>query len=136
VLDCGPCEAGCRGGYVWNAYITVMKQKGLVNERDYEYAGVTRKCRSTSSSKTSIYDFLMLPKNEHAMANYLKNNGTIAVAINGIFLKDYIGGVMEQKSCDANSVDHAVLLVGYHLKDKQPHWILKNSWGENWGENN
>ncbi|XP_077143518.1 cathepsin W-like isoform X1 [Ranitomeya variabilis] len=136
VLDCGPCEAGCRGAYIWDAYITVMKLQGLVNERDYEYVGVTQKCRSTTSSKTFIYDFLMLPKNEHAMANYLKNNGTIAVAINNSLLKDYVGGVIEQKSCEPYAVNHAVLLVGYHLKDKkQPHWILKNSWGEDWGEN-
>ncbi|XP_075181484.1 cathepsin W-like [Anomaloglossus baeobatrachus] len=135
VLDCGPCEAGCRGGYPWDAYITVMMQKGLVNERQYEYVGVTRRCRNTSSLKTSISDFVMLPKNEQAMASYLKNNGTIVVAINSTLLKNYGGGVIQHKSCGP-VVDHAVLLVGYYLKDKKsPHWILKNSWGQDWGEN-
>ncbi|KAM4018164.1 uncharacterized protein ACNLHF_007596 [Anomaloglossus baeobatrachus] len=77
----------------------------------------------------------MLPKNEHAMANYLKNIGTIAVAINSTLLKNYGGGVIQHKSCGP-VVDHTVLLVGYNLKDKKsPHWTLKNSWGENWGEN-
>ncbi|KAM4018163.1 cathepsin W-like [Anomaloglossus baeobatrachus] len=71
VLDCGPCEAGCRGGYVWDAYITVMKLQGLVNETQYEYVGVTRKCRNIISPKTYIYDFIMLPKNEQG-----KNSNT------------------------------------------------------------
>ncbi|XP_075181485.1 cathepsin W-like [Anomaloglossus baeobatrachus] len=136
VLDCGPCEAGCKGGYTWDAYITVMKLQGLVNETDYKYEGVTQKCRSFSRdyTKTFIYDFIMLPKNEQEMANYVKNNGTIAVAINIAPLKNYKEGVIDQKSCGPVA-DHAVLLVGYNQKDNPPHWILKNSWGEKWGEN-
>lgn len=40
-------------------------------------------------------------------------------------------------ACFDNGINHALLLVGYQLFPDQgvPYWILRNSWGSNWGNN-
>ncbi|XP_015424542.1 PREDICTED: cathepsin W isoform X2 [Myotis davidii] len=155
LLDCGRCGDGCSGGFVWDAFITVLNNSGLASEKDYPFQGAVRaKCQAKKHKKVAwIQDFIMLSDNEQRIAWYLATEGPITVTINKKLLQQYQNGVIKatQTTCDPQNVDHVVLLVGFgktksvegrqakgvpgHSRRRStPYWILKNSWGANWGE--
>ncbi|XP_036619623.1 cathepsin W [Trichosurus vulpecula] len=136
VLDCYRCGQGCEGGYVWDAFLTILNQSGLATERDYPYrAQLSRNGCQKKKKQAWIQDFLMLPKKENYMAQYLAEKGPITVTINVRLLQNYIKGVIKPThDCDPHQVDHCVLLVGFGHIHNFTYWILKNSWGSSWGE--
>ena len=51
--------------------------------------------------------------------------------------EDYISGVYTSKVCKntPDEVNHAVLAVGYGTENGLDYWLVKNSWGADWGDN-
>ena len=45
----------------------------------------------------------------------------------------YKSGVFDSPCCEA-PIDHAVLVVGYGNEGGQDFWLVKNSWGTDFGE--
>ncbi|XP_065898019.1 cathepsin L-like isoform X2 [Dysidea avara] len=86
-----------------------------------------------------VKSYISIGKNETVMLTELYQRGPLSVLINAITLQFYHKGVWDPLlACSPSDLDHAVLLVGYGtesslFKDK-PYWVIKNSWGEKWGE--
>lgn len=58
--------------------------------------------------------------------------GPIAISINASpsTFQLYSHGIYDDVACTSTTVNHAMLVVGYTPE----YWILKNWWGQNWGE--
>nr|ACX54787.2 cysteine protease [Arachis diogoi] len=137
----GACDAGCNGGLMNNAFDYILQAGGVQTEKDYPYSGRDETCKFDKSKvAATVANFSVVSLDEDQIAANLVKHGPLAVGINAIFMQTYIGGVSCPYICGKN-LDHGVLLVGYgaagyapiRFKDK-PFWIIKNSWGESWGE--
>ena len=66
----------------------------------------------------------------------LLKTGPLAIALNANKLQTYSSGIMDynESECHHWGLNHAVVLVGYGIEEEKPFWIVRNSWGKNWGE--
>lgn len=63
------------------------------------------------------------------------NDGPVSVAIEAdtYVFQSYKSGVITSSGC-GTSLDHGVLAVGYGSSSQGDYYLVKNSWGNKWGE--
>jgi cathepsin L len=141
LVDCSEDNDGCDGGLMDLAFKYVIKNGGLDTEMAYPYEGRQRRCRfrkdKVGGNETSFVDVESKMGEEHLKAA-VGTQGPVSVAIDAESdLQWYGGGIYNSHRCrnDDKHLNHGVLAVGYGKLAKQGEfWIVKNSWGENWGE--
>jgi len=129
------CNSGCGGGLMWLAMGDVITAGGIDTEAAYPYAGVDQDCAfDPKKVGAQLSNWTGLPNDEVKIAAALVTAGPVSVALNADPLMGYTSGIIDDPSCDASGMDHAVLIVGYGTENNKPYWIVKNSWGESFGE--
>nr|QBH22540.1 papain-family protein [Oldenlandia affinis] len=131
-------DQGCDGGLMDNAFNFILKNKGLAAESNYPYTGQDGTCSSKKSTPAAakITGYKDVPaNNEKALLQAVARQPvSVAIDAGGSDFQFYSGGVFSG-GC-GTMLDHGVTAVGFGADaDGTKYWLVKNSWGTDWGEN-
>jgi len=142
LMDCvndtyGRAYPTCQyGGWPAWAYKYIMDHGGYALDAQYPYIRETQECKQDIRRYADISGFIKItPGDEEEMKKIVYLNGPISVDVDARgfgYLKD---GIYEWEGCATEQGNHIVTIVGYGSQDGRDYWIIKNSWGSDWGEN-
>ena len=147
LVDCDTYDSACNGGLMEYSF-TWLQENGIMTDADYPYVGYKQSCQKDPSKyidmKVTGYKKLgsssstWSPVDEDEIKEFLYETGPLAIALNANPLQTYTGGILDKTSsqCPVSGINHAVTMVGYGHDDAsdKDYWIVKNSWGQSWGE--
>uniref|UniRef100_A0A0D3H346 Uncharacterized protein n=1 Tax=Oryza barthii TaxID=65489 RepID=A0A0D3H346_9ORYZ len=130
-------NAGCDGGLMDNAFQYIAKHGGVAASSAYPYRARQSSCKSSAASSptVTIDGYEDVPANSESALKKAVANQPVSVAIEagGSHFQFYSEGVFAGKC--GTELDHGVAAVGYGTTvDGTKYWIVRNSWGADWGE--
>jgi len=142
LVDCSgkTGNEGCNGGLMDNAFEYIKENGGLDTEQSYPYHAHNEKCHFNKKTiGATCSGFMDIESgDEDALKEAVATVGPVSIAIDvtedkfmfykeGIFVDDECTNTRE-------TLNHGVLAVGYGSNSTTDYWLVKNSWGESWGE--
>jgi cathepsin L len=140
IVDCVTACEGCDGGLMTAAFDWVIKHQdgGFMGEDDYPYHPYETTCAFDKSKvKVTIIGYKEIEEgSEKDLAAKCASQGPISIGIDASnwSFQMYSGGIYDEPSCSSYNLDHGVGCVGYGSESGTKYWIVRNSWGEDWGE--
>jgi C1A family cysteine protease len=146
LVDCSSSYGnyGCNGG-LFQPSVEYLSGEGsqMATLDSYPYTAEEGTCQTTDADKINLGNIEygdITQGDEEGLAQALVTYGPVFI---GLYVSDdafmfYQSGVIDIENCPNGRGDmqHALTLVGYGYDDdvQKPYWIIKNSWGEYWGE--
>jgi len=142
IVDCSGKygNQGCGGGWYGAAWDYIKDAGGSESERAYPYHAYRGWCHFDRSEVVAqdAGTVDIQQGSEEDLQAALSEVGPVAVAIDASHssFQRYDSGVYYEPWCknSPSGLDHAVLAVGYGNEDGQDYWLVKNSWGDYWGD--
>ncbi|KAF8048316.1 hypothetical protein N665_2565s0006 [Sinapis alba] len=139
LVDCDTSyNEGCNGGLMDYAFQFIINNGGIDTEEDYPYTATDVNICNSDKKNTrvvTIDGYEDVPENDEKSLKKALAHQPISVAIEagGREFQLYKSGVF--KGTCGTALDHGVVAVGYGTSEEgQDYWIIRNSWGSNWGE--
>jgi C1A family cysteine protease len=140
MLSCSPGD--CNGWY-WTSTLLWIKGNGAIPEACFPYQAEDTipcedKCPEWGSLLVGVENYKKVSSNVSVIQSALVEHGPLPASMDVYedFYPNYAGGVY-QYTWGGYVFGHCVTIVGYNNSWGGPdegYWIVKNSWGTNWGE--
>jgi C1A family cysteine protease len=140
LMDCSRRygNMACNGGLMDKAFEYAI-DNGMCKLEDVPYDAQSEFCTQTVKNCKKVAQFnncFKIPANNERLLREAVYRSPVAVSIEADTktFQFYKGGILDSTNC-GTELDHGVLAVGYGEEDGKKYWIVKNSWGSDWGEN-
>ncbi|KAJ8728730.1 hypothetical protein PYW07_006426 [Mythimna separata] len=144
LIDCSFRNNGCYNGSVILAMNFICEQKlEFVTAEEYPLTlSMDKTCKLPTtgySGRRVKYFKHMCHVDAGRMVELVATHGPLVVAVDAYNWANYIGGVIT-RACSAGVANHVVQIVGYKgynasdAETPEPYYIVRNSWGLDWGE--
>lgn len=119
-------EGLCKSGNFECSAINTARTCSTFTESGGKCTGLTHFPNATISEFGKVWG-------EVNMAKEIYARGPISCGIDALPILKYQGGIVSEAG---DSIDHVISVVGWGKdeKSKKKYWIVRNSWGEYWGE--
>ncbi|CAL9181266.1 unnamed protein product [Musa hybrid cultivar] len=137
LVDCdNSYNLGCNGGLMDYAFEFIINNGGIDTEDDYPYKARNGMCdqNKKNAKVVSIDGYEDVPQNDEKALQKAVVNQPVSVAIEagGRAFQLYQSGIFTGRC--GTRLDHGVVVVGYGSDNGKDYWIVRNSWGGDWGE--
>jgi C1A family cysteine protease len=141
LVSCDHSDNGCNGGWMDAAFTWINGNGGLPTEADYPYvsgSGSVPPCNTSkkmvSGSAPSSFTDVQPGSVSALMSAVAQQPVSVAIQADQSAFQHYSSGVLTS-GC-GQQLDHGVLATGYGTSDDGiDYWMVKNSWGPEWGDN-
>jgi len=138
IVSCDTTDYGCNGGWPYNAYAYIQSAGGQDSYSSYPYTAENTPCDFVSSAivaelQSSAWEYVTQSQDESEMQSYMVAHGPLSICVDASSWQYYASGVFLSSDC-GTSIDHCVEAIGYNTAANPPYWIVRNSWGTDWGQ--
>lgn len=128
---------------IQSIYTDYFVNTGVASETCFPYSQTSASCSKCSGWDTQVWKtdntYKIINPTIENIKSAIINYGPVEVnmKIYSDFV-DYKSGIYHHITSlqPSPNAHHAVLIIGYGIENGVSYWIIKNSWGTNWGETN
>ncbi|XP_069133117.1 procathepsin L-like [Argopecten irradians] len=132
------CCGGHGGHLLSDVFSCLHKIGGICSQTTYPNRTGPSRCRNDScQAVVQVQGGVTIPNGrEDLLQQHLLDQPIMAVIdASHTSFQLYKSGIYNEKDCSSVQLDHVVQIVGYGVEQGNEFWIVKNSWGVNWGMN-